>query len=103
MGRRRKDGSRFLPGLIDVETLAEGTTTESFRGRRGVSGVIPAPFRGASGGFRPEETEPDPAPHTHLNGFSHEEAETPLLGATLEIPSYPPPEPKPSGGSRDGW
>jgi DNA primase catalytic core len=90
-----KDGSRFLPGLIDVETLAEGTTTESFRGE---AREFPGPFRPHSGalpgGFRPEDTEPDPAPHTHLNGFSHEEAETPLLGAPGRIPSYPPPEPK---------
>jgi hypothetical protein len=90
-----KDGSRFLPGLIDVETLAEGTTTESFRGE---TGEFPGSFRPHSGalpgGFRPEKTEPDLAPHTHLNGFSHEDAETPLLGAPGGIPSYPPPEPK---------
>ena len=98
-----KDGSRFLLGLIDVETLAadaepavtNATTTESFRGEKG---EFPGPFRPHSGalpgGFRPEETEPDPAPHAHLNGFSHEEAETSLLGATLGIPSYPPPSPR---------
>ncbi len=90
-----KDGSRFLPGLIDVETLAEGTTTESFRGE---TGEFPGSFRPHSGvlpgEFRPEETEPDPAPHAHLNGFSHEDAETPHLGASGGIPSYPPPEPK---------
>ena len=90
-----KDGSRFLPGLIDVEKLAEGTTTESFRGE---AGEIPGSFRPHSGalpgGFRREEIEPDPAPHAHLNGFPHEEAETPLLGAPGGIPSYRPPEPK---------
>lgn len=97
-----KDGSRFLPGLIDVETLAgtdalatNATTTESFRGEKG---EFPGSFRPHSGalpgGFRPEETDPDPAPHAHLNGFSHEEVETSLLGATLGIPSYPPPSPR---------
>ncbi len=97
-----KDGSRFLPGLIDVETLAgtdapatNAATTESFRGEKG---EFPGPFRPHSGalpgGFRPDETDPDPAPHAHLNGFSHEEAETSLLGATLGIPSYPLPAPR---------
>jgi hypothetical protein len=99
-----KDGSRFLPGLIDVETLAgtdaapagtTATTTESFRGEKG---EFPGSFRPHSGafpgGFRPEENEPEAAPHKHLNGFSHEDAETPLLGAPGGIPSYPLPEPK---------
>ena len=94
-----RDGSRFLPGLIDVAMLARGAdgapTAESFRGE---TGELPGPFRPHSGalpgGSREEEDEPDPAPRKGLNGFSHEEAETPLLGATLGIPSYPPPEPR---------
>lgn len=99
-----KDGSRFLPGLIDVETLAAtdaepaGTTATTIESCRGETRGFPGSFRPHSGalpgGFRPEETEPDPAPHAHLNGFSHEEAETSLLGATLGIPSYPLTEPK---------
>ncbi|MBK9374034.1 MAG: toprim domain-containing protein [Holophagales bacterium] len=88
-----KDGSRFLPGLLDVTGLAE------YDGERsGFSAERSAPGRpsvgGGSGAGRGEEDEPDLAPHTHLNGFSHEEAETSLLGATLGIPSYPLPEPK---------
>ena len=88
-----KDGSRFLPGLLDVTTLAE------YDGERsGLSAERSAPGRPSVGGWsgvgRGEEDDPDPAPHKGLNGFSHEEAETPLLGATLGIPSYPPPEPR---------
>ena len=87
-----KDGSRFLPGLLDVTTLAE------YDGERsGLSAERSAPGRPSVGGWsgagRGEEDEPDPAPRKGLNGFSHEEAETPLFGATLGIPSYPPPEP----------
>ncbi len=88
-----KDGSRFLPGLLDVTDLAEYDGQQS-----GFSTERSAPGRpsvgGWSGGGRPEEDDPDPAPRKGLNGFSHEEAETPLLGATLGIPSYPLPEPK---------
>ncbi|MBK8597166.1 MAG: toprim domain-containing protein [Holophagales bacterium] len=88
-----KDGSRFLPGLLDITGLAE------YDGERsGLSAERSAPGRplvgGWSGAGRGEEDESDLAPHAHLNGFSHEEAETPLLGATLGIPSYPLPEPK---------
>ncbi|CAG0969943.1 DNA primase [Burkholderiales bacterium] len=88
-----KDGSRFLPGLLEVTDLVE------YDGERsGLSAERSAPGRPSVGGWsgagRGEEDEPDPAPHTHLNGFSHEEAETSLLGATLGIPSYPPLEPK---------
>ena len=88
-----KDGSRFLPGLLDVTGLAE------YDGERsGFSAERSAPGRPSVGGWsgagRGEEDEPAPAPRKGLNGFSHEEAETPLLGATLGIPSYPPPEPK---------
>ena len=88
-----KDGSRFLPGLLDVTGLAE------YDGERsGFSAERSAPGRpsvgGWSGGGRGEEDEPDPAPRKGLNGFSHEEAETPLLGVPLGIPSYPSPEPK---------
>ena len=88
-----KDGSRFLPGLLDVTTLAE------YDGERsGFSAERSAPGRPSVGGWsgagRGEEDEPDPAPRKSLNGFSHEEAETPLLGTTLGIPSYPLPEPK---------
>jgi hypothetical protein len=88
-----KDGSRFLPGLLDVTGLDE------YDGERsGFSAERSAPGRSSvgvwSGGGRDEEDEPDPAPRNGLNGFSHEEAETPLLGATLGIPSYPLPEPK---------
>jgi DNA primase catalytic core len=88
-----KDGSRFLPGLLDVTGLDE------YDGERsGFSAERSAPGRPSVGGWsgagRGQEDESDSAPHTHLNGFSHEEAETPLLGATLGIPSYPLPEPK---------
>ena len=88
-----KDGSRFLPGLLDVTDLAE------YDGQRsGFSTERSAPGRPSVGGWsgagRGGEIEPDSAPHAHLNGFSHEEAETSLLGATLGIPSYPPPSPR---------
>ncbi len=88
-----KDGSRFLPGLLDVTTLAE------YDGERsGLSAERSAPGRPSVGGWsgagRGEEDDPGPAPRKGLNGFSHEEAETPLLGVPLGIPSYPPPEPR---------
>ena len=98
-----KDGRPFLLGLLDTAVLAEpldeevspATTTETSRGEDANLAGGSRPHRGAfAGGSRGEETEPDPAPHTHLNGFSHEEAETPLLGATLGIPSYPLPAPR---------
>jgi hypothetical protein len=88
-----KDGSRFLPGLLDVTGLVE------YDGERsGLLAERSAPGRPSVGGWsgagRGEEDEPDPAPRKGLNGFSHEEAETPLLGVPLGIPSYPPPEPR---------
>jgi DNA primase catalytic core len=98
-----KDGRPFLLGLLDTAALADpldeeaspATTTETSRGEEGNLAGGSRPHRGAfAGGSRGEEDEPNPAPHEHLNGFSHEEAETPLLGATLGIPSYPLPEPK---------
>ena len=98
-----KDGRPFLLGLLDAAALVDpideeaspATTTETSRGEEGHLAGGLRPHRGAfAGGSRGEEDEPDPAPRAHLNGFSHEEAETPLLGATLGIPSYPPPEPK---------
>ena len=88
-----KDGSRFLPGLLDVTGLVEYDGERSgFSAERSATGR--PSVGGWSGGGRGDEDEPDPAPHKHLNGFSHEEAETSLLGATLGIPSYPLPEPK---------
>lgn len=99
-----KDGRPFLPGLLDAATLAgpldseasSATTTETSRGEETDLAGGSRPPRGAfAGGSRGEENEPDLAPRKGLNGFSHEEAETPLLGATLGIPSYPPPQPKP--------
>ena len=97
-----KDGRPFLPGLIDTETLAEpldeaspAATAETSRGEEADPAGGSRSLRGASaGGSRDEEDEPGPAPRKGLNGFSHEEAETPLLGVPLGIPSYPPPEPK---------
>ena len=98
-----KDGRPFLLGLLDTAALVDpideeassATTTETSRGEEGNLAGGLRPHRGAfAGGSRGEEDEPDAAPHAHLNGFSHEEAETPLLGATLGIPSYPLPEPK---------
>ncbi|MBK9374081.1 MAG: toprim domain-containing protein [Holophagales bacterium] len=98
-----KDGRPFLLGLLDTAALvdpideeaAPATTTETSRGEEGHLAGGSRPHRGAfAGGSRGEEDEPDPAPHARLNGFSHEEAETPLLGGTLGIPSYPLPEPK---------
>ncbi len=97
-----KDGRPFLPGLIDEAALAEpidetsGTATaETSRGEEADLAGGSRPLRGAfAGGSRGEEDEPDPAPRKGLNGFSHEEAETLLLGATLGTPSYPLPEPK---------
>jgi DNA primase catalytic core len=88
-----KDGSRFLPGLLDVTGLDE------YDGERsGLSADRSAPGRPSVGGWsgagRGEEDDLESAPRKGLNGFSHEEAETPLLGATLGIPSYPLPEPK---------
>jgi len=97
-----KDGRPFLPGLIDAETLAEpldetspAATAETSRGEEADLAGGSRPHRGVfAGGSRGEEDGPDPAPHKGLNDFSHEEAETPLLGAALGIPSYPPPEPR---------
>jgi DNA primase catalytic core len=98
-----KDGRPFLLGLLDTAALVDpidedassATTTETSRGEEGHLAGGSRPHRGAfAGGSRGEEDEPDLAPRKGLNGFSHEEAETPLLGATLGIPSYPPPEPK---------
>ena len=97
-----KDGRPFLPGLIDTETLAEpldeaspAPTAETSRGEGADLAGESRPHHGAfAGGSRGEEDEPDPAPRKGLNGFSHEEAETPLLGVPLGIPSYPLPEPK---------
>ena len=97
-----KDGRPFLPGLIDTETLAEpldeaspAATAETSRGEEADLAGGSRPLRGAfAGGSRGEEGDTDPAPRKGLNGFSHEEAETPLLGVPLGIPSYPPPEPK---------
>jgi len=88
-----KDGSRFLPGLLDVTTLAE------YDGERsGHSAERSAPGRPSVGGWsgagRGEGDDPDPAPRKGLNGFSHQEAETPLLGVPLGIPSYPLPAPR---------
>jgi hypothetical protein len=88
-----RDGRPFVMGLADVAALAG--TTETSRGTEdhfeGGSSPLRGAFEGRSSG---EEEQPDPAPHAHLNGFSHEEAETPLSGPALGIPSYPPPEPK---------
>ena len=97
-----KDGRPFLPGLIDTETLAEpldeaspAATAETSRGEEADLAGGSRPLRGAfAGGSRGEEDEPAPAPREGLNGFSHEDAETPLLGVPLGIPSYPPPEPR---------
>jgi DNA primase catalytic core len=98
-----KDGRPFLLGLLDTAALVDpideesspATTTETSRGEEGNLAGGSRPHRGAfAGGSRGEKDEPDATAHAHLNGFSHEEAETPLLGATLGIPSYPPPEPK---------
>ncbi|MBK6407930.1 MAG: hypothetical protein IPF66_24735 [Holophagales bacterium] len=98
-----KDGRPFLLGLLDTAVLVDpideeaspATTTETSRGEEGNLAGGSRPHRGAfAGGARGEEDEPESAPHAHLNGFSHEDAETPLLGATLGIPSYPLPEPK---------
>ncbi|MBK9373268.1 MAG: toprim domain-containing protein [Holophagales bacterium] len=98
-----KDGRPFLLGLLDTAALVDpideeaspATTTETSRGEEGNLAGGSRPHRGAfAGGSRGEEDEPESAPHAHLNGFSHEDAETPLLGATLGIPSYPPPEPR---------
>ncbi len=98
-----KDGRPFLLGLLDTAALVDpideeaspATTTETSRGEEGHLAGGSRPHRGAfAGGSRGEEDEPDAAPRKGLNGFSHEEAETPLLGATLGIPSYPLPEPK---------
>jgi len=97
-----KDGRPFLPGLIDTETLAEpldetssAATAETSRGEEADLAGGSRPHRGAfAGGSRGEEDNHDPAPRKGLNGFSHEDAETPLLGVPLGIPSYPPPEPR---------
>ena len=98
-----KDGRPFLLGLLDTAALVDpldeeassATTTETSRGQEGHLAGGSRPHRGAlAGGARGEEDEPDPAPRKGLNGFSHEEAETPLLGVPLGIPSYPPPEPR---------
>ncbi len=98
-----KDGRPFLLGLLDTAALVDpideeassATTTETSRGEEADLAGGSRPHRGAfAGGSRGEEDEPGAAPHAHLNGFSHEEAETPLLGVPLGIPSYPPPEPK---------
>ena len=98
-----KDGRPFLLGLLDTaalvdpldEEVSSAATTETSRGEEGHLAGGSRPHRGAfAGGSRGEEDDPDAAPHAHLNGFSHEEAETPLLGAPGGIPSYPLPEPK---------
>ena len=83
-----KDGSSFLPGLIDTEAL--GSTTSTSRGWEAHLAGASRPQRGASAGeSRGEDEAPDPAPHTHLNGFSHEETGTSPLGPHLEVLSYP--------------
>jgi DNA primase catalytic core len=83
-----KDGSRFLPGLIDPHTLGEYDS--------GWSGSLPewsAPGRASVGprsvGGRDEEEGSELSARAGLNGFSHEAAETPLLGQQLEVLSYP--------------
>ena len=83
-----KDGSSFLPGLIDTEAL--GSTTSTSRGWEAYLAGVSRSQRGASAGeSRGEDEGPDPAPHAHLNGFSHEETETSPLGPHLEVLSYP--------------
>jgi len=83
-----KDGSPFLPGLIDTEAL--GSTTSTSRGWEAHLAGASRPQRGAfAGESRGEDEGPDPAPHAHLNGFSHEKAETSPLGPHLEVLSYP--------------
>ena len=83
-----KDGSRFLVGLIDPHSLGEYDSERS-----GYSPERSAPGRGPVGprsvGGRGEDEGSAPAPHTHLNGFSHEETETSPLGPHLEVLSYP--------------
>ncbi|MBK8597603.1 MAG: toprim domain-containing protein [Holophagales bacterium] len=90
-----KDGSRFLVGLIDPHLLGEYDSEWSgyLPERSGLTAQQSAPGRGPVGprsvGGRGEEEDPEPAPHTHLNGFSHEETETSPLGPHLEVLSYP--------------
>ena len=88
-----RDGRPFVMGLADVAALAG--TTETSRGEEGDFEGGSSPLRGAfEGRSSGDQDEPDHAPHAHLNGFSHEEAESSLSGPVLGIPSYPPPEPK---------
>jgi DNA primase catalytic core len=83
-----KDGSSFLPGLIDTASL--GSTTSTSRGWEAHLAGSSRPQRGASAGeSRGEEESHEPSARAGLNGFSHEEAETPLLGQQLEVLSYP--------------
>jgi hypothetical protein len=92
-----KDGRPFLPGLIEIDSLARTSaldveapsTTSTSRGEeveiagssRGFRGPVAAPSRGV-------EIAPAPAPDAAFLPLAAESAGNPLLGASMKAPSY---------------
>jgi hypothetical protein len=82
-----KDGSRFLPGLIEIEQLQEYDRNRSGENaeRSGLGRPAVGPWSGVGRG---EPSPPRPAPDAAFLPLAAETSGNPLLGASMKAPSY---------------